>query len=174
MDKRLTVMRMRKLKKVVVKGITLIVLLLCMATAWFYLGVLIPHRTVSKSAQWDPDYGFRGEMPRKKIRDACHKILRNWFAGDHDTFLALKKVGNRDSVPYLIRALKWQNVIHRKDIANGELVECTYGHCIDALAKLTGMDFEMDYEAWLVWWEQTGRHLPFDEEKGHLVLQDEE
>jgi len=34
------------------------------------------------------------------------------------------------------------------------------------------MDVKRDYEAWENWWQQTGRHLPFDEAKGQLVLQE--
>jgi hypothetical protein len=32
------------------------------------------------------------------------------------------------------------------------------------------MDFRYDYEAWENWWKQTGQYFPFDEEKGQLVL----
>jgi len=162
------------MKRAVIKSIALVVLFFCVAAVQVYLGVWFPHRTISKLDQWDTEYGFKGEMPRKKIRDACHKILRNWAVGDHDAFLALAKVGNKDSIPYLIRALKWQNVQHRKAIANGGATECTYGHCLCALEKLAGMSFEGDDKAWRKWWRQTGRHLPFDEEKGQLVLPDGE
>jgi len=131
------------------------------AAVQFVLGVGLPHWTISNPNQ---------ERSPKKIRDACHASLRNWVAGGHDAFLALEDVGNKDSIPYLIRALKWQNVQHGKALANGEPIECTYGHCLCALEKLTGMNFEGDYKAWRNWWRQTGRHLPFDEEKGQLVL----
>ena len=161
---------MKRVARIALKFTAFIMLLLCVLAAWFYLGVWVPHKTISDSAQWNPDYGFKGEMPRKKIRDACHKILWNWVVGGHDAFLALEKVGNKDSIRCLIWALRWQNVMHRKDIANEEMIECTYGHCICALEKLTGMSFGGDYKAWKNWWKQTGRHLPFDEEKGRLVL----
>jgi hypothetical protein len=48
------------------------------------------------------------------------------FGGDHDACLLLISVGNRDSVPYLERAIK------RNEVAGGAH-ECTYSHCVEAL-----------------------------------------
>jgi len=45
-----------------------------------------------------------------------------------------------------------------------------HAHCVGSLQKLTGMKFRGDYDAWKDWWKQTGQYLPFDEEKGQLVL----
>jgi len=149
------------MKRVVIKSIALVVLYLCVAVVQVVLGFWLPQWTISISRQ---------EVPREKLRDACHTSLRNWVAGGHDAFIALERVGNKDSIPYLIRALKWQNVQHGKPIEDGDLMVCTYGHCLGALEKLTGMNFRGDYKAWRKWWRQTGRHLPFDEEKGQLVL----
>ena len=158
---------MKRIIRIIVKSAMVIVPLFCAVAMWFYLGVWIPQKTISNSAQW----GFGTELvPNEKIRDACHKILRNWFVGDHDAFLILANIGNKDSVPILIRALKWQNWLHNKDMEAGEGVVCTYSHCRDRLETLTGMNLGYDYDAWKKWWKQTGRHLPFDEEKRQLVL----
>jgi len=156
------------MKRIIIKSIALVVTLFCVAVTWFYLEMWIPYKTVSNSGQWNPDNGFQGEMPRKKIRDACHKILRYRFAVHYDAFYALEKVGNKDSIPYLIRALKWQNL----EWQNCEFTPCSC--CISSLEKLTGMEFEDDHEKWERWWKQTGRYLPFDEEKGQLILPENE
>ena len=157
---------MKRFIRIVLKSTAVIGLLLCMAATWFYFEVWIPHRTIANVFLWDPDYGFQGEMPREKIRNASHKVLRNWFVGDHSAFLALGKVGNKDSIPILIRALKRQNVERPNEKGTSGL--CS--NCIVSLRKLTGMNFHDDHEQWENWWQQTGRHLPFDEEKGTLVL----
>ena len=148
------------MKRVVIKSIALIVLFLCVAAVQFVLGVGLPHWMISISDQ---------EWPPKKIRDACHASLRNWATGGHNAFITLEREGNKDSIPYLIRALKWQNVQNGKPNEDVGVV-CTHAHCMDTLEKLTGMNFRGDYKAWCKWWRQTGRYLPFDEEKGQLGL----
>ena len=159
---------MKRIRRIIVKSIMVILLLLCVAATWFYLGVWIPKKTISNSAQW----GLGKEhVSDEKIRIACHKILRNWLVGDHDAFLILGHIGNKDSIPILIHALKWQNWQHKKDMEAGEGVVCTYSHCRESLEKLTGMNYGYDYGTWKNWWKQTGRHLPFDEEKGRLTLE---
>ena len=164
---------MRKRKKVVVKGIVLAVLFVCVVITWFSIEFILPVRTVCNRdwlySDFQEDYALR-----KKIRNACHKILRYRIGNHHDAFIAIIEVGDKDSIPYLIRALKWQHVEHKDAVAKRELVPCTFKHCVDALEKLAGKKLGWEYETWEDWWEQTGRHLPFDEEKGHLILQDEE
>ena len=107
---------------------------------------------------------------RKVIRSTCHTILRHRMGNHHDAFVALEEVGNKDSIPYLIRALKWQAEKHQEALAARRLVPCTYAHCVHRLEKLTGMKLGWEYEPWENWWKQTGQYLPFDEEKGQLVL----
>ena len=159
------------MKRIIVKIIALLLSLLCVAATWVYYGVWIPARTISDLSTWNPDYGFQGEMPREKIRNACHKLLFNfsWDGGHHDAFLALQKVGNKDSIPYLIRSLKGLERKYPNAITSGFVI-CTYGHCLEALDALTGMEeLGDDHKAWKKWWIETGRYLPFDEEKGQLA-----
>ena len=160
------------MKRIIVKIIALLLSLFCVAAIWVYLGLWLPTKTIVDSYQWDLDFINRvpEDMRRKKVRDACHKVLFNcsWFGDGYNEFIVLEKVGNKESIPYLIRALKWQNWRQRKDIAAGKLLPCTSP--IPALDALTGMEeLGDDHKVWEKWWKETGRYLPFDEEKGQLV-----
>ena len=160
---------MKTFKKVLLRSIAVILLFLCVTATWFYLVFILPVKTVSnldlRYSAFDGDYNAR-----KKIRDASHKILSRRAGNHHAAFIAISEAGNKDSIPYLIRALKMHSLEWQRQLATSKLVVCTCGNCVGALRQLTGMDFGMDYEAWQDWWEETGRHLPFDEEKGQLIL----
>ena len=161
---------MKNTNKVMLKSITLTMLFLCVAVAWLYLEMWLPHRTIYNSRQFDLEKDYRA---RKKVRVACHKVLNQRIGNHHDAFITIQYVGDKDSIPYLIRALKRLEARYPQEVADKKFGLCTFGHCRSSLEKLSGMEFGWDYKAWEKWWEQTGRHLTFDEEKGQLVSQEE-
>jgi len=165
---------MKKLKKTILKGMALIVSFLCVAAIWFVLEFWIPHRTIYDSGQ--PGL-LEDQRARKRVRDACHKILSHWIGNYYAAFWTLDEVGNKDSIPYLIRALKTLTLnpppaslvpYKHNEWTTSLYIEC----CRGSLKKLTGMDWGTDHEQWENWWKETGRYLPFDEEKGQLILQE--
>ena len=164
---------MKHIVRIILKRATPIVLLLCSTAIWFYFEMQLPYKTVSNPGWWhlvrfEDDY-----VPNKKICNACHKILRYRFGYHDDAALALGYFGDKDSIPYLIRALKWQNIKHPNADFTDAFAPRAFLGCIGSLKKLTGMDFGADHAKWLNWWEQTGCHLTFDENKGQLVSQEE-
>ena len=164
---------MKNYKKIVLKGILFMVLILCVISTWFYLEVLLPYRTITDLSWWIPIRAEKEYVPNSKVRNACHKALKYRFTYHYDATLALRYVGNKDSIPYLIRTLKWEYLKRQDKMMPGNRLLGTLGYCVGSLEKLTGMDFGTDCAAWEKWWKETGQHLPFDETKGQLVLPEE-
>ena len=131
-------------------GIGLSILLLIAAGGgYFYTVYWQPHRLLYHDEAW------LESASEEEIRLVCHRIISLRMGSPHDAFLYLQQVGNKESVPPLIRALKWQD-------PNDTYIVCTTGHCIDALRSLTGEDYKRDYRQWEDWWTGTGRFLPSD------------
>jgi hypothetical protein len=82
------------------------------------------------------------------LRDAAHHCLA-WNV-DHDAFLVLQDIGNDTSIPVLIRSLRR---IPQEDVKSG-MIECTWGHCHDALVALTGEDLGFDPDRWQAWMDK--------------------
>ena len=162
---------MKNFKKSVLKGIVLVLLVLCITVTWFVLEILLPHRTLSSPDWWIP-IGEGKYAPNRKTRNACHAVLRYQFTYHNDAVLALRYVGDKDSIPYLIQALKLQNVKHPSAITSDKRAPVTFMRCLGSLEQLTGMKLGRDYKTWENWWKETGQYLPFDEEKGQLILQE--
>ena len=160
-------LRLKTVMRFILKGMALALLLFCAVLMWFMFEIWLPNRTIS-NPKWGLPDNYGDHVPREKIRNACHKILRR-YGTHHNALLTIKHVGNKESIPYLIQSLNLLNLEY-PDAATGGFSPCTYGHGVASLQKLTGMEFGIDYEAWKNWWEQTGRYLSFDEEKGQLVL----
>ena len=162
------------MKKRQIIGMTMLIFL-CGTVTLFYLEMWLPHRTLYNSRQVD----FEDDcQARKKVRDACHKILGYRIGNYHAVFMAICDVGNKDSVPYLIQTLKRLNL--KSQSQKGLPTDRFYvnykyhiDRCSSCLNKLTGMNFGADNIKWRDWWEQTGQHLPFDEEKRQLTPQEE-
>jgi len=156
---------MKRIVRVIVKSIMVIALFLCVSATWVYLEFWLPHRTMynHRESDFQDNYGTR-----KKIRNACHKVLSHRIGNYYAAFITISEVGNKDSIPYLIRALKWLPLQSQNEIATDIRIE----RCERCLEQLTGVELGTDYKVWENWWQQTGRHLPFDEEKGTLVLPD--
>jgi len=73
------------------------------------------------------DLDYTQTATDEELRQTAHRVLAMPFGDDHDACLQLISVGNRDSVPYLERA------IERNEVPGGAH-ECTYSHCVEALA----------------------------------------
>jgi len=172
---------MKRIVRIIVKSVAVVMLLLCVVATWFYIAVWCPGKTIASESR-------KGEhASREKIRDACHKLLSHPDVfrsyAHHYASMKLEKVGNKDSIPILIRAGKRQTRICRMMYANHEKMGCTCWCYLDGLYTLTAMplgsrfspteiSLEEEYEIWERWWNETGRHLPFDEERGQLMLQE--
>jgi len=160
---------MKAFKKALLKSVALILLFLCVTGTWFFVEFILPVRIVCNP--YLKHSAFQGDQAsREKIRRACHKILSYRIGNYHDAFIVIDEVGNKESIPYLIRALK---SLHQWPLKNMDL-GATVESCSVNLKYFTGMDFGDDYEKWENWWKETGRHLPFDEEKGQLILPEKE
>jgi len=172
---------MKRMIRMILKSLVMIVLILGAAATWVYLEIWYPCRMIARTDWKQGDYASH-----KKIRDACHTLLRYpyLFGGYHHLYASknVERVGNKDSIPILIRAGKRQTRICRMMPENHQMLEFS-GCYLGALYTLTAMPLgnrfssteiplEDEYEIWERWWNETGRHLPFDEERGQLMLQE--
>ena len=131
-------------------GLAILMLLLGGA---FYIVFIHPTRQLARWTMTD----YRG-VPQERVRHVAHRMISLPWGNHHDAFVALGEVGNVESIPYLIRALKWQ----QPPDGNGGVV-CTTAHCSRRLWELTGMWFRSDYAKWKQWWDDTGSHLSPEE-----------
>jgi hypothetical protein len=106
---------------------------------------------------------FQVWIPNQKLRDlkwfesadktekrcVAHQVLQFPWGNDHDAFLILAETGNPSSIPILIAALRWQ-----EHTDNSGAMECTKGHCLQALQRLTRSNAGPNYEDWKRWWKQ--------------------
>ncbi|MCI5208383.1 MAG: hypothetical protein D3910_06225 [Candidatus Electrothrix sp. ATG2] len=118
------------------------------AAAYVYVQVLIPAQTMQDASWWE-------NASQDEIRQLCHRAISTRFGAHHNAFLSLAQMGNAESVPLLIRALKWHETPD-EDV----LVICTTGHCLKALRSLTGHNAGTKYLDWKRWWTETGSKLP--------------
>jgi len=123
---------------------------------WYYAEIIKAHRFLTElEARMAADPTIR--IPYKKARSACHTILRDRNWGNHDAFMLLTLVGNHESIPYLLKALKWEDPPSENGGAS-----CSTFHCVGALEKTTGRNFGLRYEPWEIWWREEGSKLPPD------------
>ena len=123
-------------------------MLLAISGLYFYMAIWQPHRQFYRDEAWWKTATTNDQ------RLLCHRIISHRIGAPHDAFLHLRHIGNKDSIPLLIRALKWQKS------PEGDMIVCTTGHCVDALRSLTGEDYGTDYRKWHEWWKTTGKALP--------------
>lgn len=129
-------------------GVSLLALGLVASATCLYLTWVRPNQLL-----WDSDWLEHATAVEQ--REACHAIIRSpWGNSVHDAFLILCTVGNHESVPLLVEALRLQPDAH------GGPGDCTTAHCAEALRSLTGETYGTRWQDWHEWWEQTGRHLP--------------
>ena len=111
--------------------------------AYLYFSLWIPNKRLA-------DSDWIESASKEEIRSNCHAILGFPFGNHHDAFQWLAENGSRESVPVLIRALKWQ-----PEPSDSGLMVCTTGHCLEALKSLTGHDAGSSYCEWKEWWDTT-------------------
>jgi hypothetical protein len=70
------------------------------------------------------------------------------WGNHHDAFIILAENGNPSSIPLLIAALQWQGDTEE------DTMECTKGHCLTALRRLTRADAGANYKGWKRWWKE--------------------
>ena len=120
--------------------VTAMVLLLALSGVGYYRMVIWPRENFRQVCE-DPD------ATKDELRDAIHRLIA--WNPSHDGFIFLEKVGDDSSIPLLIRNIRR---IPEADAKAG-VVECTWGHCREALVALTGEDFGYDAEKWQAWYE---------------------
>jgi len=141
---------MKRRTQITLRVLAALLVIALAAGVWFYVQILAPHRKFYRNETW------WSAASTNEIRDLCHHIISHRPGAPHDAFLHLRRSGNAQSVPLLIRALRWQ----KPD--EGEFHVCTTAHCVDALRSLTGEDFGFSSRAWAQWWEESGSKLPVD------------
>ena len=132
-----------------------IVLTILLYGVWIGGEILYFNWALAKYDWAQHDGGFTSQL---KLRIICHKIISHWTGNHHDAFITLDNVGNSDSIPYLINALKWHEPADGIDVA-----ACTTDHCVDCLKKLTGLDFGYSHKDWLEWWQNQGVKMSREE-----------
>jgi hypothetical protein len=90
-----------------------------------------------------------------ELKEVAHKVLTCPVGGHHDAFLHLSRVGDAESIPYLLTGLRWQPYTGK-----GDVMVCTKSHCLEALRKITGHDAGRNYSDWAEWWASTGSKIP--------------
>lgn len=112
--------------------------LLAVSSVCYYRFVIWPHDNYREVCD-NPD------STDEEVREAIHRLIA--WNKSHDGFIMLESIGDETSVPLLIRSLARAPEDDRK---SGH-VECTWGHCKDALVAITGEDFGYDVEKWRSW-----------------------
>jgi hypothetical protein len=130
-------------KKWIIRVALMMILPIAATGVYVYVTIWQPNRTFYRNQAWWKT------ATEAEQRELCHRIISHRIGTPHDAFLLLRKIGNKESVPLLIRALSWQEP---SDL-------CVPQHCVDALRSLTGEDFGMDYARWQEWWKLSGSGL---------------
>jgi hypothetical protein len=94
---------------------------------------------------------------RERLRQKSHAELSKRGGFNPGVFADVEEVGNKESVPLLIAALRWYPPI--KIDGHIAMID-TAGMCIDALRTLTGQDLGFDPDKWEKWWKEKGKNLP--------------
>jgi hypothetical protein len=135
-------------KKWIIRIGLAVIALVAFGGLYFYVAIWQPHHQFYRDEAWWKTATTNDQ------RRLCHRLISHRIGAHHDAFLQLQDIGNKDSVPLLIRALKWQ----APPVGDG--VVCTTGHCVGALRSLTGEDYGTDYRKWDEWWRSAGIGLP--------------
>ncbi len=110
---------------------------------------------------YDSDTAWRDQLAHR-----CNEVISQG-SGHHDTYLKLAKVGNKESVPLLIKALRRE--VPPFDHEGRQAVVCTTEHCVEALRSITGEDYGFSADQWEIWWKNTGSKLPDSHFQPRLV-----
>jgi hypothetical protein len=86
----------------------------------------------------------------EESRAGLHRDITD-EADPHDALLALARIGDASSVPFLIRTLAKQGSVPREGPYG---TTDTRGHCLDALQVITNQHAGRNAEDWLGWYER--------------------
>ncbi len=131
-------------RKIVLAALVSLVGVLIAAGTVFYTQWWLPNRRMRDSAWWES----AGDAERL---ETAHRVLAWPWGNHHDAFLVVGELGGPNSVPVLIRALRWQ--------PDGPIAPCTKQHCLDALRHITGVDAGNDHADWKRWWDSVGHRV---------------
>jgi hypothetical protein len=121
----------------------------CAALSLFlYYQWWVPNQRLKDPQWWNT--ASNGEL-----KEVAQRILTCPVGGHHDAFLLLSRVGDAESIPYLLWGLRWL-----PDTPKGGFMSCTKSHCLEALRRITGHDAGLNYSDWAEWWASTGSKLP--------------
>jgi len=147
---------MKRLKRYLISALVLGLLSLLAYGVWYQTEIIVPERFIH-------GFAYRllkddsAEIPFDKTRKMCHKMLRYRRWDPNTALQLLVVVGNNESIPYLIRELKWVEADE-----NGGFSFATM-YCSWALEKTSGMNLGHRYEPWEKWWREEGSRLSSDE-----------
>jgi hypothetical protein len=119
------------------------------AAVTFYFWAWVPGKRFSDPVWWE-------SASQTERADLCHILIDRNLDG-HDVWLHLRHVGNKASIPRLLKQFEDAGAI----LEDGGW--CVADHCLDALRSITGHDAGKTPGAWRSWWEETGSKLPEDQ-----------
>lgn len=105
----------------------------------------IPMEKIHPTDLDNPDKLFWSMNPANadEVRLICHRALI-WDVDPHDPFINLGRFGTESSVPYILWGLR--------GMPQEEPRECTWGHGLDALERITNHSVGSTREAWAQWY----------------------
>jgi hypothetical protein len=94
---------MRRMVQWTLRSLIVLLVVAGVFAIWLYFEIWKPNRLLVQTDWWQRGYT---SVPHEEVRAVCHKVLSHRFGNHHDAFVALGTVGNVESIPYLIRALR--------------------------------------------------------------------
>ncbi|HOB76516.1 MAG TPA: hypothetical protein PKG54_18560 [Phycisphaerae bacterium] len=128
--------------------VVVLAILLAGAAYIAYRSFVLPNQKLA-------DINWLQQASSAEVLDVSHRVLALPWGNHHDAFIYVADLGGPESVPILIRALKWQG--HTEP---GGVMDCGKAHCLEALAQLTGQKVGANYEDWKKWWDSVGHQVP--------------
>ena len=130
-------------------GVLAVICCICLAAGIaLYHQWWVPNQRL-KNLQW------MDAASKDELKEVAQRVLTCPVGGHHDAFLVLSRVGDTESIPYLLAGLRWL-----PDTPKGGVMPCTKMHCLSALRRITGHDAGLNYTDWAEWWASTGSKLP--------------
>lgn len=130
-------------------GVLAVICCICVAAGIaLYHQWWVPNQRL-KDLQW------MNTASKDDLKEVAQRVLTCPVGGHHDAFLVLFRVGDAESIPYLLTGLRWQPYTGK-----GGGMPCTKAHCLEALRRITGHDAGRNYNDWAEWWASTGSKLP--------------
>jgi hypothetical protein len=97
----------------------------------------------------------KGSGDLETRREEIHRLILN-RKYQSDNVAELLEIGNRTSIPVLLKVLKDNPAFVR---ANGRVVfPLTTIYAVEALRKITGLNMGATYKEWNEWWEKNQKY----------------